>query len=102
VEKAAEHVRHLKEMTKGSRGSGILAHAAVSFMLGCCAQKMGWWKLPQSKDQSTSWETVELIALMNLAPGMRTFVLAFLAIRISDGPIFQIDKKAVEAEIVLN
>jgi hypothetical protein len=100
---AGEYVRILENMAKSSRGlGGALAPVAIFFMLGSVAERMGWWHTGLDNPW-TSWETIELIALLNLAPRTRMSVLTFLASRIlDDGSMLEVDVDEIEAEIFVN
>ncbi|ETI20036.1 hypothetical protein G647_09051 [Cladophialophora carrionii CBS 160.54] len=100
-EDGQEYVENLTRMTSGSRGTGKLAPVAIFFMLCSCAERMGWWHA-RTAGPLTTWETIELIALMYFAPRKRVDFMAFLASRIHKGPMLDLDINEVEAEIVLN
>ena len=91
-DEAEEYIRDLDSVTQASRGKSTLAPVALFFMLGSCAQRMGWWHI-QPYTPMTSWETIELVVLMSLAPRTRLSLLAFLACRLNGGKYCEIDMK---------
>ena len=96
---AEEYVRTVDRMARESRGSGSLSPGAIFFMLCSCAEQMGWW-VDHPEGPLRTWETIELVTLMNL--GSRTRIMAFLTSRLVEGPIIDIDIEGAKAEITHN
>ena len=99
ADQGREYIERVDEMVRGSQNSGALSQQAFLFMLCACAARMGWWNT-QYKGRLRSWETVELLVLMGLAPGWRADVLAFLTSKISEDWTFHFDIDVMKSDII--
>ena len=88
----------LDRVIRGSQGSAVLSPLAILAMLCSCAAEMGWWSL--HKDTALrSWETVELLALMELAPKLQATIVVFRTSRTIEGRVPDFDIEAARNEI---
>jgi hypothetical protein len=99
VDEGEEFINNFDRMVRGSQGSAVLSSLAVLSMLCSCAVEIGWWNV-QTETPLRSWETIEFLALMELAPRSRTAVMAFLASRAVEGWMVDFDVEAVRTEII--
>jgi hypothetical protein len=102
---AEEYVRALEEMVSNSQGHSLLSPLAVLFMMCSCAKEQGHWNI-SAETPLKSWETIEFVALLSLAPICRLRIMGMLSERLLNGnertPLSYVEMSEVKQEIMGN
>ena len=105
ADNAAPFLSNFEQTVHNSEGSKLLSPLAALFTLCSCAVRAGYW-CTAATTPLRSWEAIEFVALMDLAPQGRPHVIEMLSCKLTGSDVPKIMSNdflaTVEDEIVTN